>query len=106
MAVNSFSDNSMGEFAFMVGFGMLLSLWPLAILTNFRGYRDDHARRIARSRELVRGRRSQSSLLASNSADRTFTTIMQFVVAAGFLMLAMVLVAAGAVGVFGRLSAG
>jgi len=63
--------------------GLVLTLWPIAIFTNFRGYRDGHARRSIRS---VRRNHTPTE------NDRAFTNVVQLVVASVFGLLGLALI--------------
>lgn len=56
MAANSLADSSAGAVVFMLIVGLLLALWPIAIITNFRGYRDfTRVARPRRAADSIRG---------------------------------------------------
>jgi hypothetical protein len=94
MAADTIGNASTGACAFMLLLGLVLAIWPLATLTNFRGYRDGHARRILRSSERLRRLPPYRSWNVSRETDRRFTMAMQIVLAVVFLLAAAALVVA------------
>ncbi|MEV4545086.1 hypothetical protein [Micromonospora echinaurantiaca] len=105
MAANSLADAGPGAVVFMLLFGLLLAAWPIAVITNFRGYRDSHARR-----SITAGRRFVNARALPDGADaeheRAFSRIMQYVVAGGFLLAAAALVGAAAAELVRRVTGG
>jgi hypothetical protein len=101
MAAQSLGDVSVGGLVFMLVLGLLLSLWPLAVITNFRGYRDDHASRSMRVAARLKHPLSAERDDGSDS-DRRFTNGMQLIVAGAFLVAASALIVLATVQLAGR----
>lgn len=97
MAAQSLSDVGMGGLVFMLVLGLLLALWPLVVITNFRGYRDSHA-----SRSMGAAGRLKHQF--GSEADRRFTNVVQFIVAGVFLVAACALIVVATVQIAGRVT--
>jgi hypothetical protein len=105
MAAEQITDASTGTYVFMLLLAAVLSLWPLAVLTNFRGYRDRHAQRaLEASRRPLRWGRPPSS--SPSESDRRFATAMQFVVAIVFQLAAAALIVVALVQLAARAGGG
>ncbi|WP_406077296.1 hypothetical protein [Micromonospora sp. NBC_00858] len=105
MAANSLADSSAGAVVFMLIVGLLLALWPIAIITNFRGYRDSHARR-----STATGRRFNPGVKFFGEPDpdheRAFSRVMQYIVAGVFLVAAVAVVGAASAELVRRMTGG
>ena len=82
-------DSSPGLAILLIVLGLAIGLWQLAVLTNFRGYRDSHARRTLRT------------MRADGAAARKFATITQIVVASMFVAAAAGMIVLGVIGLAG-----
>jgi hypothetical protein len=90
----------------MLFIGFAFSLWPLAIITNFRGYRESHARRTLRTTQLVRRVPPYRWMKSDPAADRRFMTATQYVVATVHLLVAVALMVVAVVGIARRITGG
>jgi hypothetical protein len=97
MSAETLGNAGTGTYVFLVLLGLAWSLWPLAVITNVRGYRESHARRTLRAGERLRRIPPYSWLRNDPTFDRTFTTAGQYVVAIAFLLVAAALVLVGIV---------
>jgi hypothetical protein len=84
----SLEDLSTAGLIYMLILGIVLTLWPLATLTNFRGYRDSHARRTLRQADRLRHPFRRSAAPEPSESDRRFSNITQRIVASVFLLAA------------------
>jgi hypothetical protein len=98
MSAETLGDAGTGTYVFMVLLGVAWSLWPLAVITNFRGYRESHARRTLRASERLRRIPPYSWFKNDPEFDRILTTAGQYVLAIAFLLVAAALMVVGMVG--------
>jgi hypothetical protein len=106
MADDTIGNASAGAYLFMLLVGLALAVWPLATLTNFRGYRNGHAQRVQRSGQRLRRFPPYRSWQLSSETDRRFTTATQIVVAVVFLLASAALVVTAIVGLVRRVTEG
>jgi hypothetical protein len=98
MAAETVGNASVGTYVFMLLLGLAWAAWPLAVVTNFRGYRDGHLRRTLRGQERLRRLPPYRWRKTDPETDRKFGTTMQLLVATVFLLAAVALVVTAAVG--------
>lgn len=79
------AEMSPAGLAGLVLLGLILLLWPLAIFTNFRGYRDSHARRSFKAARFGRGGEL-------TPGDKLFATVTQLIVASGLALAGSALI--------------
>jgi hypothetical protein len=106
MAAETLGNASTGTYVFMLLLGFFWALWPLAIITNFRGYRDSHARRTLRTSGLLRRVPPYRWLKSDPAADRRFMTATQYFVATVHLLVAVALIVLAVVGIVRRITEG
>jgi hypothetical protein len=92
VAAQSLHELGIGDLVVMLVLGVLLILWPLAVITNFHGYRDAQARRALKVPVWPKRRASIESVDLGSEADRRFANTMQFIVAGVFLLAACALI--------------
>jgi hypothetical protein len=97
-AAEKVGEASTGTDVFLLLFALAWALWPLAILTNFKGYRDRSARRALRTARQIRRLPPYRWWERDPQSDRRFATFFQFVVAIGLLLSAIGLAAVALVG--------
>jgi hypothetical protein len=106
MTAETLADASTGTYVFMLLLGLVWGLWPLAVITNFRGYRERHLERALRGQNRLRRLPPYRFLKSDPEGDRRFASFMQLFVATVFLLVAVVLVVVAVVRLARRLSGG
>jgi hypothetical protein len=97
-AAETLGNASTGTYVLLLLLAFAWALWPLAILTNVRGYRDRSARRALRTSDQIRRLPPYRWWQGNPESDRRFATIMQFTVALVFLLVAAALAVTALVG--------
>jgi hypothetical protein len=102
MAAETIGNASTGTYVFLLILGLAWALWPLASITNFRGYREAHLRRTLRAQERLRRVPPYRWWKIAPEADRKLGMIMQLLVDIVFLLAAAALVVIAIVGLVRR----
>ena len=92
MGPQPLSEVGVSGLAYMLVLGVALSLWPLAIVTNYRGLRDRHATRAVRSARRMKFPFRLWPRTSSFESDLKFTKVTQWIVACVFLLGAAALI--------------
>ena len=88
VSAESTSSTKLSDVIVLIVFGLALGLWNLAIVANFRGYRDN------RTRRMLRMMRSSTQ---EGSRAHKFTSAMQIGVGVAFLIAAVGMITLGVV---------
>jgi hypothetical protein len=86
MGPQPLSEVGVGGLVYMLVLGVALSLWPLAIVTNFHGYRDSYMRRVIRSAQRKKFPFRLQPGTFGSEFDLKFAKVMRWIVACGFLL--------------------